>query len=67
MSTPVTTDSKKKIKRGFFAVITGRTFLIALLLLAQVGLLLWGFERLGDAIHFSSAIAAALIRAAQEI
>ncbi len=61
MSTSATTDNKKRIKRGFFAIVTGRTFLIALLLLAQVGLLLWGFQRLGDYIHLGSAVAAALM------
>ncbi len=61
MSAPVITDNKKKIKRGFFAVVTGRTFLIVLLLLIQLGLLVWGFERLGEYIHLGSAFASALM------
>ncbi len=61
MSAPVITDNKKKIKRGFLTVVTGRTFLIAVLLLAQLGLLFWGFEMLGDYIHLGSALAAAVM------
>ncbi len=61
MSVPVTTDNKKKIKRGFWTVVTGRTFIVVVLLAAQVGLLLWGFERLGNYIHLGSALAAALM------
>ena len=61
MSVPVVTDNKKKIKRGFFAVVTGRTFIIALLLAAQFVLLMWGFERLGEYIHLGSAVASALM------
>ena len=51
MSTPVAQDNKKKIKGGFLAIVTGRTFVIAVLLVAQIGLLLWGIERLGEYIH----------------
>lgn len=61
MSTPVTTDSKKRLKGGFLTIVTGRTFVIAALLLAQVGLLLWGFERLGEYIHMGSVAASALM------
>ncbi len=61
MSVPVITDNKKKIKRGFFAVITGRTFIIAVLLVVQLVLLIWGFERLGEYIHLGSAFASALM------
>ncbi len=56
MSAPVNTDNKKKIKRGFLTVVTGRTFLIAALLAAQLGLLLWGFQRLGEYVHLSSVL-----------
>ncbi len=61
MSSPVITENKTKIKKSFFTVVTGRTFIIAALLLAQVGVLLWGFQRLGDYIHLGSAVASALM------
>lgn len=61
MSAPVITENKKKIKHGFLTVVTGRTFLIVLLLLIQLGLLVWGFERLGEYIHLGSAFASAVM------
>ncbi len=61
MSSPVITEKKHKIKRGFFTIVTGRTFIIAALLLLQVGLLLWGMERLGEYIHLGSVIVTALM------
>ncbi len=61
MSSPVITDNKTKIKRGVISVVTGRTFLVTLLLAAQLVLLIVGFERLGDYIHLGSAVASALM------
>ena len=61
MSTSSATDGKKKIKRGFLAIVTGRTFLIILLLAAQLGVLLWGLQQLGRYIHMGSALAAAVM------
>lgn len=61
MSTQVITDNKHKIKRGFFTIVTGRTFVVVFLLLLQMGLLLWGMERLGEYIHLGSVIITALM------
>ncbi len=61
MSTTAATEGKKKIKRGFLAVITGRTFVVVILLAAQVLVLLWGIEKLGEFIHLGSVLASALM------
>lgn len=61
MSVGAANDGKKSIKRGFFAIITGRTFIVSTLLVLQVLLLFWGFERIGSYTHLSSSIITALM------
>ena len=41
----------KTSKRGFFNIVTGRTFVIFLLLALQLGLLFWGFNWLDQHVH----------------
>ena len=41
----------KTSKRGFFSIVTGRTFVIFILLALQIGLLFWGFDWLGRRMH----------------